>query len=81
MINREQKQRAYEALRAAGFEPALARELLAGPKGLRDELAGQAMGALLTRQVVTHESDREHAAWTAYQMADVMMRRRQEFPV
>lgn len=74
MITAEQKQRATAALRAAGFNPAECRELLAGPKGLRDEFAGQLMAALIVanggKGRTLHASD---FARDAYAGADALM--------
>lgn len=82
MISIEQKTRAYEALRASGFEPSVARELLAGSKGLRDEIAGKAMAALMTTTGACFgeagDIHRAIVAAAAYQQADAMMKQRSE---
>lgn len=78
MITRDQKAHAYTVLRAAGIEPGQVRELLAGPKDLRDEFAGRAMAALVTESDIRPEDRRTHTAFLSYQMADEMMKRRAE---
>lgn len=85
MITLEQKEQAYAALRAAGFESPIARELLAGPKGLRDEFAGRAMQALADSIVTESGRAKKDPNTTirmltegAYKIADAMMRARSE---
>jgi hypothetical protein len=85
MITLEQKAHAIAALRAAGFNPNETRELLAGPKGLRDEFAGQAMRGLLTMPSEWRgyfSADGAGTTWkveavrAAYDLADAMMAQR-----
>lgn len=83
MISPDQKAQAYEALRAAGFPPPMARELLSGPKTIRDEFAGQALNGLVTRADLTDAKLTPAAiAELAYTLAEAMMtyRASREFP-
>jgi hypothetical protein len=73
MITAEQRQAATVALRAAGFDVQMVRELLAGPKGLRDELAGQALAGLIPAAA---KLKLKELAQTAYLIADTMMETR-----
>lgn len=75
MITQEQKDRAYNALRTAGFEPPMVRELLAGPKGLRDEMAMAAITGTLPGANVPDADVAAYGRW-AYRMADAMMAER-----
>lgn len=74
MISAERKAEAFGALRAAGFELPEVQELLAGPKGLRDEFAAAALaGGLCFHQEDGCGRDQAETAMIAYQVADAMM--------
>lgn len=75
-VTPEQKEKALRALVDGGFTRAEARELLADPKGLRDEFAAAVVGPMAaadphSRRVFPQELTRE-----AYIVADAMMAER-----
>lgn len=70
-ISNQRREAAYDALRAAGFTSPETRELLAGPKGLRDELAASALTGIFARQSVVLGTP--EMAGYAYELADAMM--------